>query len=106
MPAGPTAWEQVLERMEADVAAAAASTAAAASGTAPDGTWRAWVPPQGLGPLPAGLVERARRIRANQEQVAGVLGNSRRRALQHLTAIQSVPQAARGSHSVFLDITG
>jgi hypothetical protein len=92
--------------MEADVAAAAASAAAAAFGAATAGGWRAWLPPQGLGPLPAGLVDRARRLRAGQEQVAGALEDSRRQALQHLTAVQSVPQATRGSRAVFLDITG
>lgn len=97
------AWSALLDDMETDLRAAAA---AAAAGTPSDRNALEWTPPQGLGPLPEELVERAEGIQAAQHKALQRLEEARASAAKHLAAIDAVPGSREHGHSVYLDVTG
>lgn len=101
-------WDTVLDRLEADLAAverglgeqhppSEAAVMAAQLGT--------WVPPRGLGPLPAHLLGRARALAAAQARVAERVDAVRITAGHHLTALRSVP-GLPGQPAMFVDVEG
>ena len=96
-----TGWLDVLDRMEADLAADAATFARASY---PIGT--EWSAPAHLGPMPIDLTDRAARILAAQRLSIRRLLELQRVAGQHLEAIHSIPSAQRTDQSVYLDVTG
>jgi hypothetical protein len=65
-----------------------------------------WSTPTRIGPVPTHLVERARRILA--EQLAAVLRLEDERTIvgQHLAAVRSVPAIRTQKRAVYLDVTG
>lgn len=89
--------------MEADLGVA---EAAAAAGTPSELTAPGWTPPQGLGPLPEELVDRAQRIQAAQCKALRQLEEARASAARHLAALDAVPGSREHGHSVYLDVTG
>lgn len=97
------AWSVLLDDMEAGLRAA---EAAAAAGTPSDRTVLDWTPPQGLGPLPEELVDRAQRIQAAQHNALRQLEEARASAARHLAALDAVPGSREHGHSVYLDVTG
>ncbi|MCW4385739.1 hypothetical protein OH146_08115 [Salinibacterium sp. SYSU T00001] len=65
-----------------------------------------WMPPVGLGVLPAELVERATRILTAQRDLMRQLEDERREAGRHLAALRSVPSTLSAEASVYLDVAG
>lgn len=107
-------WEAVLDRLEADLDAAErmlgehAIAEHDAGGPARVGGPPAvvrWVPPEGLGPLPAHLAERASALAAAQEEVTAGLAQARSMTAHHLAALRAVPPA-RHQRPVYLDVEG
>ncbi|MCY7325311.1 MAG: hypothetical protein LH605_04180 [Microbacteriaceae bacterium] len=90
------AWSALLDEFEA---AAGGSEHGAAS--APG----AWVAPA-LGPIPEGLVDRARRVLTAQLAATEYLEGRRDEAARHLAALRVVPQDEGAGISVYLDVTG
>lgn len=66
----------------------------------------AWAPPSGLGPLPAGLAERARRLAAAQARAVEDLQAAVCATRKHSALVRSVPTAAGSARAVYLDISG
>jgi hypothetical protein len=98
-----SAWSALLDEMEIDLRVAAAAPAA---GVPAELTALDWTPPQGLGPLPVALVERAQRIQATQQGALFKLERARASAAKHLAALDAVPASREHGHSVYLDVTG
>ncbi len=65
----------------------------------------AWTPPEGLGPIPEELVERARSVEAAQQAAVERLEEAKRTTARHLAAVQSVPEGRASGRSIFLDVT-
>ena len=99
------AWREALAGLELDVVQAEAQLAAAHTSapilTAP----RAWVPPQGLGPLPASLRVRAEALRDRQISVGHRIAetaNLSRRQARAAEGMRSRPPAV----PVYIDTDG
>ena len=65
-----------------------------------------WTPPQGLGTMPAELVDRASRILDAQRNLMTWLDEERQDAGRHLAALRSVPAVTDAAASVYLDVAG
>lgn len=91
------AWMDVLAKMEAEADAACRTQYEAIS---------PWSPPQGLGPIPPELVQRARDVETAQQAAVGRLEEAKATTARHLAAIQSVREVKASGQAVFLDITG
>ncbi|MBG0740286.1 hypothetical protein IV500_12935 [Paeniglutamicibacter antarcticus] len=83
-------WDRILDRLEEQLT----------------GSDVPWHPPADAGPIPVELMERARRLLADQHAAVEHLEVQQRQTMQHLTAIQSVPESAGAGRPVFLDVTG
>jgi hypothetical protein len=66
---------------------------------------KSWTPPQGLGPIPADLVQIARNVEAAQKAAVVRLEEAKRTTARHLAAVQSVPEGRTSGRAVFLDVT-
>ncbi len=62
----------------------------------------AWQPPAGLGPMPAELLPRARRIAAAQQRAVRRLTDERRRVMAHLEAVDTAAPAP--VRAIYLDL--
>lgn len=62
-----------------------------------------WRPPAGLGPLPAELVARARRLAAAQQQAVDRIGSEMRSSRKHAAFVAAVPRPGSGVRSIYLD---
>ena len=65
-----------------------------------------WLPPTGLGSLPAEFRERAEDLLHNQQKLIGELEQARSQTLKHLSAVRSVPPERDARASVYLDVAG
>jgi hypothetical protein len=65
-----------------------------------------WVPPVGLGPLPARLEGRARALVAATADARAELAALHLEVGRHLAAVQSVPPAVGSRPPVYLDVAG
>jgi hypothetical protein len=63
-----------------------------------------WVPPVGLGPLPARLEDRARALVAATADARAELAARHLEVGRHLAAVQSVPPAVGSRPPVYLDV--
>jgi hypothetical protein len=99
-----SAWEQVLSQLEAELEAGVRfeESAGAGGGRSDEGSWTA---PEGLGPLPAALGDRARRLLTAYQSMTRSLEQAQRTVLQHLTAVRAVP-GQQSDRSVYLDVRG
>lgn len=96
-------WAEVLDELEQEARREAGSPGGVAgSGFQPDGG--TWVPPSGLGPLPAELAGRAREVLTAQREATATLRSSMTQARRHDSALAAVP-AARSARPVYLDVT-
>lgn len=93
------AWDELLTRLEEDVAAGKASALSAEDPVR-------WTAPAGLGPLPASLADRAYGIVLAQKAALAELQNERRAVGKHLGALHSVSGSRQRSQPVYLDVTG
>lgn len=59
-----------------------------------------------LGPLPADLAPRAREVQRAQVSAVERVQKAKRRVLDHLAALKTVPSARVREQSVYLDVTG
>jgi hypothetical protein len=96
-------WEAVLSDMEADLTTAISSISPTGDTPARAAGWSA---PTRIGPLPAGLIARARRILADQHAAVRRLEEERELVAQHLAAVRSVPAVRAEKQAVYLDVTG
>ncbi|MBZ2196851.1 hypothetical protein [Occultella gossypii] len=102
----PATWAEFLDTLERDARhTAVPSPSTTTATTMPPADGAAWVPPSGLGPMPAGLADRARAVLAAQQDAAAALRGSMSAARRHRAAIAAVPSADAG-HPVYLDVTG
>ncbi|WP_154792089.1 hypothetical protein [Occultella kanbiaonis] len=105
-PGEPATWAEFLDTLEREARRTTVPTPSTMTTTTmpgPDGA--AWVPPSGLGPLPAGLADRARMVLATQQEAAAALTGTMSAARRHRAALAAVPSADAG-HPVYLDVTG
>ncbi|QEE60179.1 hypothetical protein FVA74_00350 [Salinibacterium sp. dk2585] len=65
-----------------------------------------WTPPQGLGRMPAELVDRATRILDAQRNLMTRLDEERQDVGRHIAALRSVPAVTDAAASVYLDVAG
>ena len=96
------AWAAALDALELDVTAAEAVLASDHLEAVP---LTRWTPPQGLGPLPRDLVDRAQALLDRQIEVARQLGEAARLSRTH----SRVAQAMRGTGPavpVYVDVAG
>lgn len=91
----PDTWAAILEGFERDIALAV-------SGGSP----AVWSPPVGAGPLPAGLVERARRVLDAQADAIAILNRVKHDAGTQLGAIDAVPSGPGLERPLLLDVRG
>lgn len=100
-------WIEVLDELEQTLATAAEATS---KGEDPDATRRTavvlWKAPQGLGPIPNELVERATKLAAAQQEAIRELRADMRQNRQELAYLEAVPTRAAGGRSVYLDVNG
>jgi hypothetical protein len=96
----PDTWNAALDRLEDDVHAGLALGLAGGAGDAL-GTW---MPPAGLGPLPAELVDRARRIAAAQLEVSALLTGLQAETAKQRAAARSVPLAHDRAAAAYVDV--
>lgn len=92
-----------MDAIEADLRGA---VEAGAAGTSSDLAPLDWAPPAGLGPIPAEHVERARRIRTEQQNALDQLEEAKASVAKHLAALDSVPASRDNGRSIYLDVTG
>lgn len=88
-------WSEILDRLEACIAEAFAG-----------GEPAPWNPPDGAGPLPVELADRAHRILDAQIESIAMLGKVRNDALAHLDALSTVPDTRNATRPLFLDVRG
>jgi hypothetical protein len=88
------AWLRALDELEAALGAAASGNGATE-----------WTPPGDLGPIPAGLQDRARQLLAGQREMIAELERSRRATATQLAAVRKIPGRPTGA-SVYLDTSG
>jgi hypothetical protein len=101
-------WEDVLDLLEAEVAALGSQLSGIPLGGEPAALTRvaaAWTPPSALGPLPTHLADRARALEAAQARTSLQLQEMRATAAQHLAALRAVPSPPRPA-PVYLDVEG
>jgi hypothetical protein len=101
-------WEDVLDRLEADVTALQSQLGGiptAGDPAAPEVRPALWSPPRDLGPLPEHLAHRARALETAQARLAVRLSDIRATAAHHLMALRAVPSAPK-SAPVYLDVEG
>jgi hypothetical protein len=100
-------WIEVLDELELTLATAAR---AAGEGEDPDASRRnavvLWKAPQGLGPIPNELVERATKLAAAQQEAIRRVSADMRQNRQELAFLEAVPTRAAGGRSVYLDVNG
>lgn len=100
-------WIEVLDELELTLATAAEATS---EGENPDASRRTavvlWKAPQGLGPIPNELVERATQLAAAQQEAIRELRADMRQNRQELAFLEAVPTRAAGGRSVYLDVNG
>jgi hypothetical protein len=94
-PDAPGAWAEALDRMEQEL-----------HGALKEAEPIPWRPPIALGPIPAGLQERAARLLEAQLHTIRYLEDVRRTTARHLAAVRSVPRSDVGAHPVFFDLLG
>lgn len=95
-------WLEVLDEMEADLAADHALLARAIVPTRPT----AWTPPHYLGAIPIDLRDRASRILAELGTSSQRLKELRQATGQQLAAVRLIPSVQRPEQAVYLDVTG
>lgn len=95
-------WIEVLDELEADLAADRELLERAIVPTRPT----AWTPPSYLGAMPIALRDRATRILAELGDSSQRLQELRQATGQQLAAVRSIPSAQRPEQSVYLDVTG
>lgn len=101
-------WEAVLDRLEAELAAVERELAAHGpqlESAVTSAQLATWVPPRGLGPLPEGLLGRARDLAAAQARLAERLDAIRLSVVHHLTALRATGAPAHRP-PVFVDVQG
>lgn len=94
-------WAQALGDLELEVDQAEALLAV---DHLPEGQ-RGWVPPRGLGPLPASLRTRAEALVQRQTEVAQRLAEAACHARRHATAAQAL-RAQGPARPVYVDTAG
>lgn len=94
------AWESALAELEMDVAAAEAMLALDHIADTPPRD--PWEPPQGLGPLPAALAERARALLERQLATAQRLAEAAQASRKHARAVEAI-RATAPSTPVYVD---
>ena len=104
--AWPDAWEQALDELELDVAAAERLLAAAHGAGVMLAPVRTWRPPVMLGPLPASLEERARTLRDRQLEVARAVSEAAVRSRRQLAATRAVLGTVAERRPVYVDVDG
>ncbi|MGM0928698.1 MAG: hypothetical protein ACQEXN_03185 [Actinomycetota bacterium] len=99
-------WIEVLDELELMLATAAEVTS---EGEEPDASRRTavvlWKAPEGLGPIPNELVERATKLAAAQQEAIRELRADMRQNRQEVAFLDAVPTRASG-RSVYLDVNG
>ncbi|MEV7646579.1 hypothetical protein [Arthrobacter sp. NPDC089319] len=100
-------WIEVLDELELTLASAAEATS---EGEDPEASRRTavvlWKAPQGLGPIPNELVERATKLAAAQQEAIRELRADMRQNRQELAFLEAVPTRATSGRSVYLDVNG
>ncbi|WP_426006118.1 hypothetical protein ACPFL9_04720 [Paenarthrobacter sp. NyZ202] len=91
----PDSWPGILDRLEADIALAV-------SGGFPP----PWEPPVDAGPLPAGLLPRARQVLEAQADALDMVAAMKHDAGTHLAALAAVSPAPGSSRPLLLDVRG
>jgi hypothetical protein len=98
--AATAAWAGVLDELDAmagDAGEHASDDAVA--------RLAAWTPPQGLGPLPPALVERALDVVARLGGTVGSLHAAMANNRRHARALQAVPTAQDTTAAAYLDVS-
>lgn len=97
-----TRWEEVLDTLEDGIATALTAL------DHPDAPMKAflWSPPEGLGPLPEHLKDRAEQILESQESLNARMVAERQAAGRHLEALRSIPDRRPRDASIYLDVNG
>lgn len=101
-------WEAVLDRLEAELAAVERELAAhgpQSESAVTSAQLATWVPPRGLGPLPEGLIGRARDLAEAQGRLAERLDAIRLSVVHHLMALR-VTSTPTQRQPVFVDVQG
>ncbi|WP_434614087.1 hypothetical protein [Arthrobacter sp. A5] len=93
-----------VRRQDASADATVAAERESAVQTANNAT--PWLPLADPGPIPAGLIGRARRLLAAQHDAVERLEAQLHETARHLAAVQSVPETIPTGRPVFLDVTG
>ena len=96
-------WDDVLDRLEADLDALERSLRDA---HAPVSVVEPWSLPSGLGPLPDRLARRALALSERQDTLAGLLEQRRTTTGRHLAAVRAVPASRAPMPAVYLDVEG
>ncbi len=100
-------WIEVLDELELMLATAAEATS---EGEEPDASRRTavvlWKAPEGLGPIPNELVERATKLAAAQQEAIRELRADMRQNRQELAFLDAVPGRGASDRSVYLDVNG
>jgi hypothetical protein len=87
-------WNALLDELERELADAGARDGAP------------WHPPAGLGPIPAGLVQRAQELVSAQQRAIAALEEERDSTRRHLTALRALPQQRNQTGPLYLDVSG
>jgi hypothetical protein len=96
----PEAWTTVLDRLEDDVHDGLRLGLAGGVGA----PLERWMPPAGLGPLPAELEDRARRIAAAQLEVTALLAGLQAETAKQRAAARAVPLAHDRAAAAYVDV--
>ena len=102
LPENTSRWEAVLERLEEGVDAAV--RAMEDPHAAP--RIELWSPPDDLGPLPAGLADRVRRLTEAQKLLLEKMAQRRDETGKQLEALRRVPGIGQPGRSLYLDVSG
>lgn len=97
----PTGWPAALDALEAHVEQAQALAADGLTAVAPS----PWLPEPGLGPLPASLEPRARRLLDAQASAAQRVAEAAAASRRHLDVV-SVLRTHGSQAPVYLDVEG
>lgn len=96
-------WEQALDELEQHLTHAEALLSGAAAGELPV---RGWVKPDGLGPLPAHLVDRAFALRERQHAVIAAIPAALAATRQQATVTEKLESGGRhAAPAVYIDVT-
>ncbi|MGO4690023.1 hypothetical protein [Glaciibacter sp. 2TAF33] len=107
--AGRAGWVRALDTLEAELGEMLVSTLRQAQGTAGSTTQvstSGWTPPGGLGPIPADLEARARKLLAGQRELIAELEHTKRATAAQLRALRKMPATRPAAASVYLDTNG